>query len=157
QKLQAIVDRFYRGDIADSLEQWYIEKGSFLRKKDLAAHKTRVEDPLVTNYHGFSVYKCGPWTQGPYVLQTLRILEGYDVRKLGFGSADYVHLVTEAMKLALADRDEYYGDPEYFKVPMASLLSDAYTRLRRPLIDMKKASLEVRPGDPTKLMAVRQP
>jgi gamma-glutamyltranspeptidase / glutathione hydrolase len=157
QKLQAVADRFYRGDVADALEQWYIEKGSFLRKKDLAAHRTRVEDPVMATYRGHTVYKCGPWTQGPYVLETLRILEGYDVKKMGFGSADYVHLVTEAMKLALADRDEFYGDPEFVKVPMAALLSDAYTKLRRPLIDMEKASLEVRPGDPYKIAAGKSP
>jgi gamma-glutamyltranspeptidase/glutathione hydrolase len=157
QKLQAVSDRFYRGDIADALEQWYIEKGSFLRKKDLAAHKTRVEDPVMVTYRGCSVYKCGPWTQGPYVLETLRILEGYDLKKMGFGSADYIHLVTEAMKLALADRDEFYGDPEFVKVPMPALLSDVYTKLRRPLIDMKRASLEARPGDPYTMKATKDP
>jgi gamma-glutamyltranspeptidase/glutathione hydrolase len=157
QKLRAVSDRFYRGDIADALEQWYIEKGSFLRKKDLAAHKTRVEDPVMAAYRGYSVYKVGPWTQGPFVLETLRILEGYDLKRIGFGSADYIHLVTEAMKLGLADRDEFYGDPEFVKVPMPALLSEEYTRLRRPLIDMKKASLEVRPGDPLKLKALREP
>jgi gamma-glutamyltranspeptidase/glutathione hydrolase len=157
KKLQAVSDRFYRGDIADALEQWYIEKGSFLRKKDLAEHKTRVEDPLMATYRGYSVYKCGPWTQGPYVLQTLRILEGYDLKRMGFASADYIHLVAEAMKLALADRDQYYGDPEFVRVPMPALLSDAYTRMRRPLIDMKKASLEVRPGDPDNLKAPKEP
>lgn len=157
QKLQAVSDRFYRGDIADALEQWYIEKGSFLRKTDLSAHKTRVEDPLKTSYHGYDVYKVGPWTQGPFVLETLRILEGYDLKRMGFLSADYIHVVTEAMKLGLADRDEFYGDPEYVKVPMLALLSDAYTRLRRPLIDMKKASLEVRPGDPSNMKAAKAP
>ncbi len=156
-KLQAVSDRFYRGDVADALEQWYIEKGSFLRKKDLAAHRTRVEDPVTVNYRGYTVYKCGPWTQGPYVLETLRLLEGYDLKKIGFGSADYIHLTTEAMKLALADRDEFYGDPEFVKVPLATLLSEPYAKLRRPLIDMEKASLSVRPGDPYNMKAYRQP
>src|SRR5439155_14470770 len=82
QKLQAVSDRFYRGDIADALEDWYIETGSFLRKQDLAAHKTRVEDPVMATYRGYSVYKVGPWTQGPFVLETLRILEAYDVKKM---------------------------------------------------------------------------
>jgi gamma-glutamyltranspeptidase/glutathione hydrolase len=157
RKLQAVSDRFYRGDIADALEQWYIEKGSFLRKKDLAAHRTRVEEPVTATYRGYTVYKCGPWTQGPYVLETLRLLEGFDIRKLGFGSADYIHATTEAMKLALADRDEFYGDPEFVKVPLGALLSDEYTMLRRPLIDMTKASLAVRPGDPYKMKALRPP
>jgi gamma-glutamyltranspeptidase / glutathione hydrolase len=157
QKLQAVSDRFYRGDIADALEQWYIEQGSFLRKQDLAAHTTRLEDPVKASYRGYDVYKAGPWTQGPFVLETLRILEGYDVKKMGFLSADYIHLVTEAMKLGLADRDEFYGDPEFVKVPVAALLSDAYTKLRRPLIDMKKASLEVRPGDPANMKGAKAP
>ena len=111
QRLQAVADRFYRGDIADALETWYIEKGSFLRKRDLAAHKTRVEEPLMAPYRGHQIYKAGPWTQGPFVLETLRILEGYDLKKMGFASADYVHVTTEAMKLGLEDRDEFYGDP----------------------------------------------
>lgn len=153
RRLQAVADRFYRGDIADALERWYIEKGGFLRKADLAAHKTRVEDPVTAVYRGYTVYKCGPWTQGPYLLQTLRLLEGFDLKAMGFLAADYIHVVTEAMKLALADRDEYYGDPEFVKVPMAELLSSAYTRLRRPLIDRKRASLEVRPGDPWRMRA----
>jgi gamma-glutamyltranspeptidase / glutathione hydrolase len=157
RKLQAVADRFYRGDIADALEQWYVEKGGFLRKVDLAAYRTRVEDPVVASYRGYDVYKVGPWTQGPFVLETLRILEGYDLKKMGFLSADYIHVVTEAMKLGLADRDEFYGDPEYVKVPMSGLLSDGYTRLRRPLIDMKRASLEVRPGDPDKMNATKTP
>jgi gamma-glutamyltranspeptidase/glutathione hydrolase len=106
QKLQAVSDRFYRGDIADALEAWYIEKGGFLRKADLAAHKTPVVDPLRTTYRGYTVYKAGPLTQGPYLSQTLRLLEGFDLKKMGFNSADYIHTVIEAEKLALADRDE---------------------------------------------------
>src|SRR4051812_27407973 len=148
QKLQAVSDRFYRGDIADALEAWYIEKGGFLRKAELAAHKTPVVDPLTSTYRGYTVYKTGPLTQGPYLVQTLRLLEGFDLRKMGFNSADYIHTVIEAEKLALADRDEYYGDPNFANVPMQQLLSDQYTNMRRALIDPKKASLELRPGDP---------
>jgi gamma-glutamyltranspeptidase / glutathione hydrolase len=148
EKLQAVADRFYRGDIADDLERWYVEQGGFLRKRDLAAHVTRVEEPVTLNYKGYTVCKCGPWTQGPYVLQALRLLEGFDLKQMGSASADYIHAVTEAMKLALADRDEYYGDPRFVQVPLTRLLSDEYTNLRRPLIDMKKASDALRPGDP---------
>src|ERR1700721_4484103 len=115
QKLQAVSDRFYRGDIADALEAWYIEKGGFLRKSDLAAHKTPVGDPLQTTTQGYTVYKAGPLTQGPYLSQTLRLLEGFDLKKMGFNSADYIHTVIEAEKLALGDRDEYYGDPGFAK------------------------------------------
>ncbi|MGA9981188.1 MAG: gamma-glutamyltransferase [Candidatus Sulfotelmatobacter sp.] len=157
QKLQAVSDRFYRGDIADALEAWYIEKGGFLRKADLAAHKTPVVDPLVTTYRGYTVYKAGPLTQGPYLSQTLRLLEGFDLKKMGFNSADYIHTVIEAEKLALADRDEYYGDPNFVKVPMQQLLSDQYTEMRRKLIDPKKASLELRPGDPYNMKPTKPP
>ncbi len=157
QKLQAVSDRFYRGDIADALEAWYIEKGGFLRKADLAAHKTPVVDPLTTTYRGYTVYKTGPLTQGPYLLQTLRLLEGFNLNKMGFNSADYIHTVIEAEKLALADRDEYYGDPNFAKVPMQQLLSDQYTEMRRKLIDPKKASLELRPGDPYTMKATKPP
>ncbi len=157
QKLQAVSDRFYRGDIADALEAWYIEKGGFLRKSDLAAHKTPVVDPLTGTYRGYTIYKTGPLTQGPYLLQTLRLLEGFDLKKMGFDSADYIHTVIEAEKLALADRDEYYGDPNFVKVPMQQLLSDEYTDMRRKLIDPKKASLELRPGDPYNMKPTKPP
>ena len=157
QKLQAVSDRFYRGDIADALEAWYIEKGGFLRKADLATHKTPVVDPLKTTYRGYVVYKAGPLTQGPYLSQTLRLLEGFDLKKMGFNSADYIHTVTEAEKLALADRDEYYGDPNFAKVPMQLLLSDQYTKMRRELIDPKRASLELRPGDPYNMKPTKPP
>src|SRR5579863_2455056 len=157
QKLQAVSDRFYRGDIADALEAWYIEKGGFLRKPDLAAHKTPVVDPLKTTYRGYTIYKAGPLTQGPYLSQTLRLLEGFDLKKMGFNSADYIHMVIEAEELALADRDEYYGDPNFVKVPMQQLLSDQYTKMRRELIDPKKASLELRPGDPYNMKPAKPP
>jgi gamma-glutamyltranspeptidase/glutathione hydrolase len=157
QKFQAACDRFYKGDIADQLEAYYISNGGFLRKSDLAAHVTRVEEPVKTEYRGYTVYKCGTWTQGPYLCQTLRLLEGFDLKKMGHLSADQIHVVTEALKLAMADRDEYYGDPLFADVPMKALLSDKYTKLRRPLIDMDKASDEIRPGDPVNMKAVKDP
>jgi len=152
QKVQAASDRFYgrngvHSDIADELEAFYIENGGFLRKRDLAAHVTLIEDPVTVDYRGYTVYKCGPWTQGPYLCQALRLLEGFDLKTMGHFSTDYVHVVTEALKLAMADRDEYYADPEFVDVPMAKLLSDTYTEIRRPLIDMEKASQEAQPGD----------
>ena len=148
EKLAAARDRFYRGDIADELERWYIQIGALLRKRDLAAHRTTIEDPVVVSYRGFRVYKCPPWTQGPYLCQTLRLLEGFDLKGMGHLSTNYLHTVTESLKLALADRDEYYGDPEFVDVPMKALLSEKYTKLRRGLIDPKHASLKRRPGDP---------
>jgi gamma-glutamyltranspeptidase/glutathione hydrolase len=146
--LQAAVDRFYKGDIAEDLEAWYVEKGGFLRKEDLAAHVTLVEDPVTVNYRGYTVCKCGPWTQGPYLCQALRLLEGFDLKNMGHLSADYIHVLAEAIKLAMADRDAYYADPLFADIPLEALLSDEYTAIRRPLIDMANASWEVRPGDP---------
>ena len=158
-RVQAACDRFYargpRTDIADDLEAFYIERGGFLRKADLAAHRTRIEEPVTVDYRGYTVCKCGPWTQGPCLCQALRLLEGFDVKGMGHLSADYVHVATEALKLAMADRDAYYGDPEFVDVPLSALLSDAYTELRRPLIDMASASHEARPGDPYAMRAAK--
>lgn len=160
-KLQAACDRFYgrhpeRNDIAEDLEAFYIENGGFLRRADLAAHYTRVEDPITIDYHGYTVCKCDTWTQGPYLCQTLRLLEDFDLKAMGHLSADYIHVATEAIKLAMADRDAYYGDPEFVDVPLDLLFSDEYNDIRRPLIDMEKAALEARPGDPYKMEALKE-
>ncbi|MCF7805456.1 MAG: gamma-glutamyltransferase [Candidatus Marinimicrobia bacterium] len=155
-KLQAVSNRFYRGDIADALDAWYRQKGGFLRKKDLIAHVTEIEEPLKVEYKGYTVYKCGPWTQGPYLLQTLQLLKGFDLQKMGHLSADYIHTVTESMKLALADRDAWYGDPLFSSIPMTALLSERYSDIRRDLIDMKKASDQILPGDPYGMRARSQ-
>ncbi|MDE3256599.1 MAG: gamma-glutamyltransferase [Gemmatimonadota bacterium] len=160
EKVAAASDRFYGRngacqDVADELEADYVEKGGFLRKADLAAHRTLIEDPVVVNYRGYDVYKCGPWTQGPYLCQALRLLEGFDLKSMGHLSSDYVHVAVEALKLAMADRDAYYADPDFVDVPMSELLSDAYTDIRRALIDMEKASLDARPGDPYGMKALR--
>lgn len=154
RKLQAARDRFYKGDIADELVAYYLKNGGFLRKEDLAAHKTRVENPVKVDYRGYTIYKCDTWTQGPYLCQTLRLLEGFDLKAMGHFSADYVHVLTEALKLGFADRDKYYGDPLFADVPMRALLSERYAKLRRPLIDMTKASDDIRPGDPLAMKAV---
>jgi gamma-glutamyltranspeptidase/glutathione hydrolase len=153
--LQAARDRFYRGDIADDLVAWYIKKGGFQRKADLAAHVTRVEDPVTVNYRGYTVCKCDTWTQGPVLCQTLRLLEGFDLSAMGHLSADYIHVLAEALKLGMADRDTYYGDPVLADVPLSALLSDAYTAIRRPLIDMQAASHEIRAGDPYNVKALK--
>jgi gamma-glutamyltranspeptidase/glutathione hydrolase len=119
-----------------------------IRYSDLATHVTRIEDPLSVDYRGYTVYKCGAWTQGPYLLETLRMLEGFDLGSLGHNRPQTIHLTLEAMKLALADRDTYYADPLFADVPTAGLLSREYAAERRALIDPQRASLEQRPGDP---------
>jgi gamma-glutamyltranspeptidase/glutathione hydrolase len=157
EKIRAARDRFYKGDIADELNKFYISSGGLLRKEDLEAHVTYVEEPVTIQYRGYTVNKCNTWTQGPVLLQSLRLLENFDLKSMGFFSPDYVHVTIEAMKLAYADRDKYYGDPRFVNVPLKQLLSDEYTRIRYPLIDMKKASMEIRPGDPYKMTALGGP
>ena len=146
--LAAVTDYFHRGPAARQLAEWSAENGGLIRYEDLANHVTRIEEPLAVEYRGFTIYKCGPWTQGPCLLQTLRLLEGFDLKSLGRDNTDYIHTVVEALKLALADRDTYYADPLHVDVPIQQLLSDDYTTLRRSLIDGEKASHEQRPGDP---------
>jgi gamma-glutamyltranspeptidase/glutathione hydrolase len=146
--LQAAREAFYRGDIARQIAAFAQREGGLLALEDLATFSTRVETPASTRYRGYEVFKCGPWSQGPVFLQQLRLLEGYDLRAMGHNSAAYIHLATEVSKLAFADREAYYGDPDFVHVPLPELLSDAYTAARRQLIDPERASLELRPGDP---------
>ena len=156
-KLQAISDRFYRGDIAEDLVNWYIGSGGFLRRADLEQHVTHIEAPISVEYRGYTVLKCGAWTQGPYLAQALRLLEGWDLTRFEFLGADYIHLVTEALKLAIADRNEHFGDPKFVDVPVQELLCDKYTEARRSLIDMEVASWAERPGDPWNLRPLKAP
>lgn len=146
--LRLAEDCFYRGSIARDIDTWSAANGGLIRYGDLATHSTRIEEPTSVEYRGHTVCKCGPWTQGPVLLQTLRLLEGNDLKSLGQDSPDYIHQVTESMKLALADRDIYYGDPLFSDIPLTQLLSKSYADLRRPLIDPQRASLIFRPGDP---------
>ena len=147
--LRLVADYFYRGPIAREIDAWSRANGGLLRYSDLATHTTRIEEPVVGEYRGHKVYKCGVWTQGPCLLQTLNLLEGFDLKRLGHNKAETIHLAAEAMKLGLADRDVYYADPHFARVPIDALLSPKYTQLRRGLIDRRHASLEQRPGDPT--------
>jgi len=146
--LRLAADAFYRGPIAREIDAWSRANGGLLRADDLATHVTRVEEPVAIEYRGHTVYKCGPWTQGPVLLQALQLLEGFDLGAVGHNRPDAVHLTAEALKLALADRDVYYADPLFEDVPLASLLAPAYATARRALIDPKQASLVQRPGDP---------
>lgn len=146
--LRRVSDYFYRGPIARELDAWSRNNGGLLRYVDMAQHVTRVEDPLRVSFRGYDVYKCGVWTQGPYALQTLRMLEDRGLSDLGHNSLDYVHLVVESIKLAMADRDAYFGDPHFVEVPIQQLLSDEYVAMRRSLIDMQQAAQVQQPGDP---------
>jgi gamma-glutamyltranspeptidase/glutathione hydrolase len=146
--LRLVADCVYRGPIARDLDAWSRANGGLLRYSDLATHVTRVEEPVSADYRGHTVCKCGPWTQGPYLLETLQLLRGFNLKEMGPHRADTVHVAVEAMKLALADRDVYYADPLFAEVPLPGLLAPRYVEARRALIDLKKASLEQRPGDP---------
>ncbi len=140
---------FYKGDIARRIAAADRAAGGVFTYEDLASFHGAIEKPATTSFHGFDVYKALPWNQGPVLLQTLNILEGMDLRRMGDNSADYLHSVHEAIKLAYADRNAYYGDPAFVKVPLAGLLSKPYATERRALIG-PKASLEHRVGDPFK-------
>lgn len=143
--IAAARDRFYRGDIADEMVRFSQEQGGWLSQSDLSEFEVEVEDAYTVNYRGYDVYACGPWSQGPVVLETLNILEGYELKEITRGSADYYHLILESLKASFADRDRYYGDPRFVQVPMDGLLSKEYASEWRKRIDMNVAN----PGMPT--------
>lgn len=146
--LIAARDYFYKGVIAKRISDFCAANGGLLRAGDLAAFHAKVEEPAHSSYRGYEVYKTGFFAQGPVMLEALNVLEGYDLRAMKHNSSDYIHTLTEAMKLGFADRDRYYGDPDFVRVPASELLSKDYAAVRRGLIDQKRASLEQRPGDP---------
>jgi gamma-glutamyltranspeptidase/glutathione hydrolase len=143
-------DRFYKGDIAAEMVAFLQKHGAPFDASDFAEYYARIEEPAKTTYRGYTVYKHGFGSQGPVLLQALNILENFDLHAMGYASADYLHTVTEALKLAYADRDSYYADPAFVQVPGEGLLSKAYAKERASLIDPKKASTSFIAGDPTK-------
>jgi gamma-glutamyltranspeptidase/glutathione hydrolase len=155
--LRLVADAFYRGPIARRIDAWSRAHGGLIRYVDLATHTTRIEDPVAVTYRGQTVYKCGPWTQGPYLLEALQILKDIDLKATGHNRPATVHTLVETLKLAMADRDTFYADPFFADVPLSALLSAEYAALRRGLIDPGHASLVRRPGDPLKQKAVLDP
>lgn len=143
--IDAVRDYFYRGEVAKKIDAFSRANNGLLRYEDLAAFRLKLEEPASTSYRGFKVYKPGFWSQGPVMLQALNILEGYDLRPLGYNSTEYVHKLVEALKLAYADRDTYYGDPKFVLVPAERLLSKEYAAERRKDIS-DKASMDFLPG-----------
>jgi gamma-glutamyltranspeptidase/glutathione hydrolase len=142
--IDAVRDYFYRGEVARKIDAFSKANGGLLRYEDMAAFKLEPEEPVSTTYRGYRVYKPGFWSQGPAMIETLNILEGYDQRA-PINSGEYIHRTVEALKLAYADRDSYYGDPKFNKIPADVLLSKEYAAERRKQIT-EKASLEFRPG-----------
>jgi gamma-glutamyltranspeptidase / glutathione hydrolase len=149
--LMAARDYFYRGPIGKRIGDYMQTHGGLLAASDLAGWHATVGVPTKTNYRGYEIYKTGFWAQGPMMLETLNVLEGYDLKKMGQNSAEYIHTVTEALKLGFADRDRFYGDPNFVKIPTEQLLSKDYASMRRRLIDEQRASLDQRPGDPANM------
>ena len=156
QGFDAAIKYFYDGPIAESIvgfmqsfkcrDVYGKENHGLMTLEDMASYESRFEEPVTVNYRGFDVHKCGPWTQGPVLLQQLNILEGYDLKGMGHNSVEYLHTLIEAAKLAFADREQYYADPDFVDVPLGRLLSKDYADERRSLIDPDAASMLLRPG-----------
>jgi len=147
--LMAAYDRFYKGDIAQEFVRGCQEQGGLITMQDLAKWKPIEEEPLMVNYKGIDVYKLKQWTQGPVLLQALNILENFDLKSMGYNSPKYIHTVYQAMNLAFADRDFYYGDPYFSPAgPIRGLLSKDYAKQRAKLIGFDKNDARIGPGNP---------
>ncbi|MFT5773732.1 MAG: gamma-glutamyltranspeptidase/glutathione hydrolase, partial [Algoriphagus sp.] len=148
EAIYAAYDRFYKGDIAKEIVRGTREQGGLFTEADLANWKVKIEEPLSVNYKGIEVYKLQEWTQGPALLQSLNILENFDLKSMGYNSANYIHTIYQAMSLAFADRDFYYSDPAFDPIsPMNGLLSKEYAKDRAKLIKDKNDPT-IGPGDP---------
>jgi gamma-glutamyltranspeptidase/glutathione hydrolase len=149
QAIYAAYDRFYKGDIAKELVASTRAQGGLFTEGDLAGWKVKIEEPVHTSYKGIEVYKLQPWVQGPVMLQALNVLENFDLKSMGYDSARYIHTLYQAMSLAFADRDFYYGDPAFSPAtPIKGLLSKDYARDRAKLVSPDKNDPDIRPGDP---------
>ncbi len=147
--MRAARDFFYKGEIAEEMARFSAERGGLITLEDLREFSVRVELPAKGTFRDIDIYTCGPWCQGPVVAQTLQMLEDDALQAMGHNSPAYIHLVAEALNLAFADREHFYGDPDFVDVPIETLLSKPYTRERRRAIDAAKAFGEMPPpGDP---------
>lgn len=141
-------DEFYRGSIARIISDFIQEQGGFLSYEDLARHHSEWVEPISTDYRGYTVWELPPNGQGTAALQILNILEGFDIKAMGFGSAEYIHHFVEAKKLAFEDRAQYYADPAFNDLPVKELISKEYAAERRKLIDPDRASRQLSAGNP---------
>ncbi|MDT5122122.1 MAG: gamma-glutamyltranspeptidase / glutathione hydrolase [Acidobacteriota bacterium] len=156
--IYAAYNRFYKGDIAREFVRGVQEQGGLITLEDLARWKVYIEEPVMTTYKGIEVYKLNSWVQGPVMLQTLSILENFDLKAMGYNSARYIHTVYQAMNLAYADRDFYYGDPYFPPVePLKGLLSKDYARERAKLINDQHNDPNIKPGDPYPFQGATNP
>jgi gamma-glutamyltranspeptidase/glutathione hydrolase len=158
EAIYAAYDRFYKGDIAQEIARGTQEQGGLITTDDLAKWQVRTEEPVMTTYKGIDVYKLTVWTQGPSMLQALNILENFDIKSMGYNSARYIHTLYQALSLAYADRDFYYGDP-YFPPaePVLGLLSKEYARDRAKLVNPERNDPNIGPGDPYPYQRDRNP
>ncbi len=152
--LMAARDLFYKGATGRRIGDFMQTHGGLLAAADLAHFHARIGEPVHGTYRGYDIYKPGFWTQGPVFVETLNLLEGYDLKRMGHNSTDYVHTVIESLKLAFADRDRFYGDPDFVRIPTQELLAKDYAALRRKLINEQRASLTQQPGDPVNMKAL---
>src|SRR5256884_2054126 len=156
--IRAAYDRFYKGDIARDLVGAVRELGGLFTLEDLASWRVKIEEPVHTSYKGIEVYKLTTWVQGPVMLQALNILESFDLKAMGYDSARYIHTLYQAMNLAYADRDFYYGDPSFSPAPpIEGLLSKDYARERAKLIRPDRNDPDIRPGDPYPFQGAKNP
>ena len=139
---------FYKGVIADEIVRSVQEQGGLITKQDLANWQAKEEEPLHVNYKGIEVYKLKEWTQGPMLLQALNILENFDLKSMKYNSPEYINTMYQTLSLVLADRDFYYGDPKFSKIPMQGLLNKDYAKLRAKLINPNKNNTDIQPGNP---------
>jgi gamma-glutamyltranspeptidase / glutathione hydrolase len=158
EAIYAAYDRFYRGDIAEEIVRSVREQGGLFTMEDLANWEVRFEEPVSTSYKGIDVYKLTVWTQGPAMLQALNILENFDLQAMGYNSSRYIHTLYQAMSLAFADRDFYYGDPRVPPVePVRGLLSKEYARDRAKQIQTDRNDPAIGPGDPYPFQGEKNP
>ena len=149
KKLQAVHDYFYRGPIAREIADYHAKNGGFMTFEDMAEFQVPVEESITVNYRGYTVHACDVWCQGIVLLESLKILEGFDLKSMKHNSPDYAHLIAAALNLSFADREAYVGDPKFMKVPRDALISEAYAIRQRARIDMQKAFDRLPdPGDP---------
>ena len=151
--IESAIEYYYKGEIADDILEFSHSfpvkdatgnyHTSLLEKEDFNNYKTRIEEPISAQYRNCTVYKCGPWTQGPVFLQQLKLLEGFDLKGMKHNSAEYLHAIIECSKLAFADREKYYGDPLFSEIPLDKLLSEEYNKDRRKGVNPKKANNSV--------------
>lgn len=146
KKITAVRDYFYKGPIAKRIAQFSEGNGGLIRYEDMVASRASFDEPVTGTYRGYTIVKPGFWTQGPVMIQALQLLEGFDLKAMGHNSPQYLHTVIEAVKLAFADRDRYYGDPKFSTIPAETLLSAGYVDTRRRMIDPARASMDHRPG-----------